>query len=212
MKIHVVWAQGWDAAPPKAVKNSRMWEALGEVVQWDEQSAVRQLGVEKTLLDKAVFPAMKADIILANAMLNLGGFAIGADMAPLDGLGLLRALLESERAGLGMVVYQTFKDEPYSGASYFPKDHPWLKLVVEKQRENVMAMVEPERRVSMVTGPWMWRSLMRYHYGLWMSTVRTVPAWIAFSQEPKTRGTFRPAWIDPGLNGDWLGVKKAAWQ
>lgn len=211
MNIHVVWTQGWDLAPPRALHNALEWEKVGTVHRWCEKTAAACLGISPVLLAQAQFPAMKADVILAAAMLTMGGMAVGADMLPLMPEEIKKALRESEKLNHALVVYQSHRDEPYSGASYFPKGHPWIKLVHEKQKNNV-PLHGDSTKVSLITGPAMWRGLMRRNYGLWLSTVRTVPAWIAFSQEPKTRGTFRAAWIDPGLTGDWLGNRLSCWQ
>ena len=211
MNIHVVWAQGWDKAPARAIRNAAAWSLVGRVHRWCEATAVAELGVSIDTLAMAGFPAMKADIILAAAMVRHGGLAVGADMEPLDVAAIQLSVGEAEKLGVGLVVYQSLRDEPYSGASYFPAGHPWISLVHEKQKENVVAGGQ-NRNVSAVTGPRMWRLLMRANPGLWFSSVRTVPAWLAFSFEPRTRGTFRPAWINPGLTGDWTGENGGRWR
>jgi hypothetical protein len=211
MNIHVVWAQGWDKAPARAIRNAQAWEAVGTVYRWCEKTAERELGLLPEICSFCKFPAMKADVILAAAMVKMGGLAVGADMEPLDVAAIQLSVGEAEKLGVGLVVYQSLRDEPYSGASYFPAGHPWIVMVHEKQKQ---AVVEggSNRNVSAVTGPRMWRLLMRANPGLWFSSVRTVPAWLAFSFEPKTRGTFRPAWINPGLTGDWAGENGARWR
>lgn len=210
MNIHVVWAQGWDVAPPRATRNASLWESIGTVYKWSCANAIEAGLVEREVLDLAAFPAMKADVILAAAMLKFGGLAVGADMEPVQHAQLADALGEAEKNNLGLVIYQSFKDEPYSGGSYFPADHPWLRLLCERQRANLIDR-GGDRRVSSVTGPFMWRQLIRRNAGLWLSSVRTVPGWVGFTHEPKTRGTYRDAWINPGLAGDWAGTKSEQW-
>jgi hypothetical protein len=211
MNIHVVWSQGWAKAPPKAVRNAEVWEQVGSVHRWCAESAIEAGLVAADLLALAKAPAMKTDLILAAAMLRWGGMAIGADMLPVDISAICNALKNAEAHNLGMVIYQSFRDEPFSGASYFPQGNKWLQLVCDKQHQNVRLNGD-SRSVSAVTGPFMWRRLMRRHPGVWFSSVRCVPAWIAFTCEPKTRNTYREAWINPGLTGDWEGKHSERWQ
>lgn len=211
VNVHIVWSQGWDNAPPMALRNAAAWEGIGVVHRWSAIDA-EKLGIEPAVMAAMPFPAMKADVLLAHAMLKFGGIAVGADMTPIDHEKIKTSLAAAAIAGVGQVVYQSFRDEPYSEASFFPSMHPWIKLVCNQQIINVSGMIEADKVVSRVTGPAMWRSLIRQNYAMWISSVRTIPAWVAFTHEPRMRGRKHAGgWINPGLNGDWLGEKPGAW-
>jgi len=217
--IHVVWAQGWWNPPDKVLHNVKRWAEVGTVVPWSIERAIERGLVEAEFLADAKSYAMAADIILANAQLVFGGMAVGADMVPLRPELLKARLAEwSQRktrplAGRGCVVYESHRDLPYNGASWFPPGHPWIERVVKMQRENVLGKgMGADEDVSAVTGPRAWRALIDKERKCWNASVEVVPGAEAFLYEPmeKWRRT-EGAWIDPGLYGDWKGEKPEKW-
>ncbi len=213
--IHIFWDAGWDNAPPKAQRNAEAWEQVGTVKRWSDDNA-RKWGFLHDAVTPTSPPAMRCDIVLANAQWFLGGLAVGADMAPLDLNRINDELffLESDEArGAGMVVYGNHRSVPYNGFSYFPQWCPWM----EKVREAHLAVscdAPKVRDLQDTTGPRLWRRLITYNLDLWLKYVRTYHAGQVFSHEHrKNRGADRPwAWVDPGLESDWNGTRPEVWK
>jgi hypothetical protein len=213
LRIHMTWAQGWDVAPPRAIRNAKAWAAVGKISLWSERNAVDTGLLPEDYLAGMLYPAMKADVINAAAVCRYGGIMVGADNAPLDLGAIRRAYGGALEYGQPLVVMASTRDCPYNCGAFFPRQHWWIRQICAAQRLRVAKGLGHSASVAHVTGPWMWAGLIERWPLAWVRQVRTVPGWVAFRTEPKLRTHIREdAWMDPGCTADWKGTNSEVWK
>ena len=206
MNLHMYWMQGWDKAPPRALRNRDAWKKLGfNVICWDDSNV--------DIKWNSIFPAaMRADISLSRGMYRLGGIAVGADSSPID----TKTMLDSIKLlppGIGQLIWQSKKsspkiDRPYIAGSYFPKGNEFIKEVVHKHnnvlKQNFTSIPSPIN----YTGPHLWAKVYKTH----SSYVNVIDGEKAFLTEPRTDRISDVAWLDAGFANDWNAKKTENWK
>ena len=206
IKAHMYWMQGWDNAPPKALRNAEAWKKAGfDLYLWDDSN-------NQIKFPSNFNPAMRADITLAKYQYKMGGLALGADMSPLD-VDSLKKSISVLPEGVGQVVWQSSasyskKSRPYNGGSYFPKDNPFIKKVVNEHLKVLDTEFKTPPNPARYTGPGLWRTILAES----SKTVNKVCGSKVFLTEPRVDKISEVAWIDAGFAGDWKGEKKDIWQ
>lgn len=212
--IHVVWVQGWENAPAKAVDNSSTWEALGKVCRWSAENSRHFVDQSLLAAVKSYPPATTADIILLSAVLRFGGYMVGADCRLLrpGKVGCIVRDVESREKPFGLHVWQGYQRRPYSGEAYFSANHPWPLVMVAGLYRDLIYRRRPMKNSFAVAGPGAWLRRMKEHPGLLKGSTIRQPGKEVFLREPNDRSRRTPgALMDPGLYGSWLGSPHEGW-
>lgn len=212
MKIHIFWSQGWDVAPPMALRNAEAWDAVGTVERWSMERVRREGIFEPThpVLVREDLPyAMQQDATLIAAQRIMGGLAVGADMEPLRPDRIREHLIGLPDECGSVTLMRT--GHPCNGFSYFPPYHPWT-YKVERRHRTTISDFNGSTAVSVVTGPRLWLPMSKQYREMWRRLIFTLQAPTVFLFEPGHRNRRTPnAWVNPGCNGDWHGTKKGVW-
>lgn len=212
--IHVVWAQGWDVAPKKALENAKTWEDVGLVMRWSAELAVQHGLVRPELIAACRTYAGQTDLILIAAQAIMGGMAVGADARALRPE-RIRAEVErcyGEDPRTGFICWQAYKKRPYSGQSFFAPGHIWPQIVRAGHDREVEALGRTSRGPVGVSGPAAWIRRTREHPGLIEKTCFILQGREVLLREPRNRKRRTPgAWMDPGNYGSFNKKPKETW-
>ena len=208
MKAHMYWMQGWDKAPPRALRNLEAWQNAGfDVLCWDDSNA----GIK---WNKHIAPAMRADIVVSKAQFKYGGLATGADTLPLDIKGFLKSI-DFLPQGIGQIVWQSGKSffdrsdgRPYNDLSYFPKENKFIEAVCKNNAQHLKTNFLKTPKPINFTGPNVWLQIFKKY----AQHVNIIAGEKAFEKEPKINERSDVAWFDPGLAGDWYGKNTGQWE
>lgn len=208
INLHIYWMQGWDNAPPRALRNRDAWISAGfNVICWDDEN----VGLK---FKRLMPPAMRADITLARAMCNLGGVAVGADSSPLD-VDSWKKSIEILPYWCGQVIWQSKKSSigspaqrPYIAGSYFNKGNPFIKDVVATHNILLKRVYKRTPNPFNLTGPKLWAKMYAKH----SRYVNVIAGGYAFLKEPRITARSNSAWLDAGFANDWNGTKKQVWK
>ena len=201
------WMQGWDNAPPRALRNAEAWKDAGfDLCLWDDSNN----GIE---FPNNFYPAMRADITLARAQYHRGGLALGADMSPLDTDSLKKSIWALP-SGVGQVVWQSrasspVQARPYNGGSYFPKRNNFIKRVANEHLSVLQTNFAQPPSPFGYTGPGLWTRVLARDIK-W--DINKVCGSKVFLTEPRVDKESEAAWLDAGFAGDWSGENKDTWQ
>ena len=205
IKAHMYWMQGWDKAPPRALRNAYAWKEAGfDLHLWDDSNS----GID---FPSNFNPAMRADITLARNQLELGGIALGADTSPIDTEGL-KSSIHALPSGIGQIVWQSAASfsklsRPYNGGSYFPKGNHFIRQIVKEHNVVLLTRFPTPPNPVHHTGPNLWVNVYKRFGG----SVNKVCGSKVFLTEPRVSKESDTAWMDAGFAGDWKGEKKDVW-
>jgi hypothetical protein len=207
IKAHMYWMQGWENAPPRARRNYEAWKNAGfDITLWDDNNC-------DIVWNKYIPAAMRADIVLARAQFNIGGFALGADTSPIN-VEAMKKSIELLPDGKGQIVLQSKEStrhadalRPYNDASYFPKGNKFIEQINIHNNNVLKKQFTKVPNPCHNTGPDMWKKLLHSH----RQYIEFVEAKVAFYREPRVSKFSKDAWLDPGLTGDWYAKKTNVW-
>lgn len=218
MKAHMYWMQGWDKAPPRALRNLEAWQNAGfDVLCWDDSNA----GIK---WNKHIAPAMRADIVVSKAQFKYGGLATGADTLPLDIKSFLKSI-DFLPQGIGQIVWQSGKSffdrsdgRPYNDLSYFPKENKFIEAVCKNNAQHLKTNFLKTPKPINFTGPNVWLQIFKKY----AQHVNIIAGEKAFEKEPRINERSDVAWFDCGVAyqhdkfgediGDWYGDKPGHWE
>lgn len=196
--LHQVWIQGEANLPEKFAQNRKEWKAAlpgWETRLWDKESACAQWGDVADVFDECSHHAMRADLILARALRDIGGLTAGTDMRPVNPYGL-RKWCETHKT---MLVVDLSEPEVSNGLvwSAEPK-HEFFACVCKHQLRDRRLL--KDHNIPNVTGPGAWWTALRAHrWDVCMVSVRH-----AYTRHWRERGITNPkAWVNPGYAASW---------
>jgi len=205
IKGHMYWMQGWDNAPPRALRNYESWKAEGfDITLWDDTNVPIKF-------HPLIPPAMRCDITLSRAQFLYGGLGLGADMSPINADAIKNAVnaLPKEK---GYIVWQSLKssanDKPYNGGSYFPKENKFIEKVWENNQKLLRINYLDVPRPVRITGPYAWKKVFATH----RQYVKVYKGSEVFLTEPRVSAVSNNAWLDAGFAGDNFGNKPEVWE
>ena len=205
MKAHMYWMQGWDKAPPRALRSLEAWKSAGfDVMCWDDTNV-------NINWNKRIPAAMRADIVIARAQYKIGGLATGPDTLPLD-VDSLKKSIDFLPPGVGQLIWQSKASwkklsRPYNDLSYFPKGNKFIEAVNTQNQRVLNIDFEATPKPIDYTGPNTWAHLLQSH-GQYINIICGSKA---FLKEPRVKEQSQVAWFDPGLAGDHYGKKPENW-
>jgi hypothetical protein len=206
MKAHMYWMQGWNNAPPRALRGLEAWKSAGfDVMCWDDETV-------KINWNKHIPAAMRADIVIAHAQYKFGGLAAGPDTLPLD-VDSLKTSIDFLPEGVGQIIWQSkaswpTSSRPYNDLSYFPKGNKFIGAVSAQNKEVLKIDFTSTPKPINYTGPNSWAKLLKEY----AQYVNVICGSKAFLKEPRVKEQSQVAWFDPGLAGDWYGKKPGQWE
>ena len=196
--IHQVWIQGEKELPEEYARFRKEWaEAFPdwEMVLWDGAKAASQWPDFAEASPRCAHHATRADIILARAIRDFGGLALGADCSVKNA----EALKTTIGALDSMLVITPGFDEISNGLQWCAKaGHPFWNCVCRHQlREGGRHL--GRKSVSEATGPKCYAEAFKAR--MWELGLVTAPK--AFTRDWAGRWTNPEAFIDPGFAGSW---------
>jgi len=197
--LHQVWVQGEDELPEEFKKNREKWRNElpddWEMVLWDNESASQKWPRFKEVTDRCNCHAMRADLILALALRDIGGVATGTDVIPNNIPDFLKFIEATDT----MVITHPKGKSCSNGLVWMAKpQHPLMKCVCNHQLRDKNML--SSGNVWHVTGPGAWWGAVSAH--MWdLTMVMDRKAYTKLYRE-KTVGNPK-AWVDAGYAGSW---------
>ncbi|MBP7950372.1 MAG: hypothetical protein KA004_12010 [Verrucomicrobiales bacterium] len=197
--LHQVWIQGESNLPAEYKENREKWKSrLGpewDLILWDEQRAQARWADYKEFSAECSHHAMRADLILARALRDIGGMACGTDVIP-NNIENLLCWLETNDS---LVIVNVSGKSASNGLAYFADiGHPFIACVCRHQLRDRRLLRHPN--VWRVTGPGCWYEALAAHP--WNLSLATDAR--AYTRFFSTGDRNNPlAWVDPGYAGSW---------
>ncbi len=200
--IHQVWIQGADQLPPAFIKNRADWQAAlppgWSMRLWSGEDAIARWPDLREILPLCSAHAMRADLILARCLRDLGGLTMGTDCQPVNPAGLF-AFCEALPT---LIVVDGAEPEISNGLAWAAAPgHPFFACVARHQLRD-RALLRG-KNVPAVTGPQAWWQAWRARrWDLCMVSVRH-----AYTRQWRERGVINEAaWLNPGYAASWWGA------
>lgn len=197
--LHQVWIQGASELPEEYKENRAKWRAAlpqeWEMRLWDEESARARWPEYAEVSHLCSHHAMRADIILARCLRDIGGLQTGTDVVPNNIPPLLRFLEATDT----MVVVNPKCRSASNGLMWMEQPlHPFMQCICRHQLRSRELL--GDRNVWKVTGPGAyWTAIARYMWNLTMVTDHK-----AYTASYGRKGVSNPeAWVDAGYAGSW---------
>ena len=196
--LHQVWVQGEDNLPDDFRRNRELWrqDLEGfEMILWDNAMACERWPDYAAIQHLCSHHAMRADLILARALRDIGGVTTGTDVIPNN----IPNFLDYIGCNDTMIVANPSGRSASNGLSYFKHTgHPFIKCVCNHQLRDISLL--SSRNVWAVTGPrcW-WEALVAHHWDLNIAT--DMRAFTKLYSDKEVRNKL--AWVDAGYAGSW---------
>jgi hypothetical protein len=197
--LHQVWVQGEENLPLPFKQNREKWRSEltdeWEMILWDDESASEKWPEFKAVTKICNCHAMRADIILALALRDIGGVATGTDVAPNNIPDFLRFISATDT----MVIINPSGKACSNGLVWManPKN-PLMDCLCRHQLRDRKLL--EKGNVWQITGPkaW-WEAVNARMWDLTMVTDRK--AYTKLYSEKKVGNP--KAWVDAGYAGSW---------
>lgn len=197
--LHQVWVQGEEDLPEDFRRKRRVWRDTlpesWEMILWDGEMAKKQWPDYAEVESLCSHHAMRADLILARCLRDLGGLVTGTDVEPNKPEGLL-TFIENFPT---MVLVDPHEPQVSNGLVWSEEPrHPFIECVCRHQLRDKRIL--KDRNVSKITGPecW-WDALKAKKWDLCLAT--TTHAYT--SQWRKGYPVNHNAWVDPCYASSW---------
>lgn len=197
--LHQVWVQGEEDLPLSFKENREKWRIEltdeWEMILWDEKSASERWPEFKEVSKICNCHAMRADIILALALRDIGGVATGTDVIPNNIPDFLRFIDVTDT----MVINNPQGKACSNGLVWMaqPK-HPLMKCVCKHQLRDKKLL--EKGNVWHITGPKAWWQAV--NAGMWdLTMVTDRKAYTRMYNDKKP--TNIKGWVDAGYAGSW---------
>ena len=198
--LHQVWIQGKDNLPKAYVSNRDMWRSVlpadWEMILWDNATAAARWPGYAAIQRLCSSHAMRADLILARALRDIGGLITDTDCRPVNPKGMLSFIDNNPT----MIVLQARYELVSCGLAWSanPRHGFFVALCAHQLRKRKLLS---SRDVVTITGPraW-WAALRARHWDLCLVTSRR-----AYVRQYNEHKVVNPnAWVNPGYAASWL--------
>lgn len=197
--LHQVWVQGESELPKEFKKNRDKWRSdlpeEWDLILWDDESASERWPEFKEVTALCNCHAMRADIILALALRDIGGVATGTDVIPNNIPDFLNFISATDT----MVVTNPHAYACSNGLVWMAEpQHPLMVCVCKHQLRDKELLTKGN--VWHITGPkaW-WEAIRAMMWDLTMVTDRKAYTRLCSEKKP----TNLNAWVDAGYAGSW---------